>query len=32
MLKRPDAYDASLEAFSKPLLQLIDYSLDIMPK
>lgn len=28
MLKRPDAYDASLEAFSKPLLQLIDYSLD----
>ncbi len=28
MLKNPADYDASLEAFSRPLLQLIDYSLD----
>lgn len=28
MLKNPDAYDASLEAFSRPLLKLIDYQLD----
>lgn len=28
MLKNPLSYDASLEAFSKPLLQLIDYRLD----
>lgn len=28
MLKNPADYDASLEAFSKPLLQLIDYRLD----
>jgi hypothetical protein len=28
MLKQPQAYDASLEAFSKPLMQLIDYRLD----
>ena len=28
MLKNPAAYDASLEAFSRPLLQLIDYRLD----
>lgn len=30
MLKNPAAYDASLEAFSRPLLQLIDYQLDQM--
>ena len=30
MLKNPADYDASLEAFSKPLLQLIDYRLDEM--
>ncbi len=28
MLKRMDMYDASLEAFSKPLMPLIEYSLD----
>lgn len=28
MLKNPADYDASLEAFSRPLLQLIDYRLD----
>jgi len=28
MLKNPIDYDASLEAFSRPLLQLIDYQLD----
>lgn len=28
MLKNPADYDASLEAFSRPLLQLIDYQLD----
>jgi len=28
MLKRMDAYNASLEAFSRPLLSLIDYALD----
>ncbi len=28
MLKRPADYDASLEAFSRPLLTLVDYSLD----
>ena len=28
MLKNPADYDASLEAFSRPLLQLIDYKLD----
>jgi hypothetical protein len=28
MLKRMDAYDASLEAFSKPLLPLVDFALD----
>jgi Fic family protein len=28
MLKNPADYDASLEAFSKPLLELIDYRLD----
>ena len=28
MLKNPAAYDASLEAFSRPLLGLIDYQLD----
>jgi hypothetical protein len=28
MLKNPEDYDASLEAFSRPLLQLIDYQLD----
>jgi hypothetical protein len=28
MLKRPSEYDASLEAFSKPILQLADYELD----
>ena len=28
MLKRMDAYDESLEAFSKPLMPLVDYSLD----
>lgn len=32
MLKNPKDYDASLEAFSRPLLQLIDYSLDDMGK
>lgn len=30
MLKNPVNYDASLEAFSRPLLQLIDYRLDEM--
>ena len=30
MLKNPADYDASLEAFSKPLLSLIDYQLDEM--
>ena len=30
MLKNPIDYDASLEAFSRPLLQLIDYQLDEM--
>ena len=30
MLKNPDAYDRSLEAFSRPLLQVIDYSMDAM--
>ncbi|MDA3812226.1 MAG: Fic family protein [Spirochaetaceae bacterium] len=30
MLKNPIDYDASLEAFSRPLLQLIDYRLDEM--
>lgn len=30
MLKNPMDYDASLEAFSRPLLQLIDYRLDEM--
>lgn len=30
MLKNPEDYDASLEAFSRPLLQLIDYRLDEM--
>ncbi len=30
MLKNPLDYDASLEAFSRPLLQLIDYQLDTM--
>lgn len=30
MLKNPADYDASLEAFSRPLLQLIDYHLDEM--
>jgi len=28
MLKKPAAYDASLEAFSRPLMPLIEYSLD----
>jgi hypothetical protein len=28
MLKRPTEYDASLEAFSKPIIQLADYELD----
>lgn len=28
MLKRPAEYDASLEAFSKPITQLADYELD----
>jgi hypothetical protein len=28
MLKRPAEYDASLEAFSKPIMQLADYELD----
>jgi hypothetical protein len=28
MLKRPAEYDASLEAFSKPIVQLADYELD----
>ena len=28
MLKRPSEYDASLEAFSKPILRLADYELD----
>ena len=32
LLKNPKAYDASLEAFSKPLLQLIDYRLDDIGK
>lgn len=30
MLKNPIDYDASLEAFSRPLLQLVDYRLDEM--
>ncbi len=30
MLKNPGAYGASLETFSRPLLQLIDYRLDEM--
>jgi len=30
MLKHPEDYDRSLEAFSKPLLQVIDYQLDEM--
>ena len=30
MLKNPADYDASLEAFSRPLLQLVDYRLDEM--
>lgn len=30
MLKAPEEYDRSLEAFSKPLLQVIDYQLDEM--
>jgi hypothetical protein len=30
MLKNPEAYDRSLEAFSRPLLQVIDYRLDEM--
>ena len=30
MLKNSADYDASLEAFSRPLLQLIDYQLDEM--
>lgn len=30
MLKNPGAYDASLESFSRPLLQLIDYKMDAM--
>ena len=30
MLKNPADYDASLEAFSKPLLRLIDYNMDEM--
>ena len=30
MLKNPADYDASLEAFSRPLLQLIDYQIDDM--
>jgi Fic family protein len=32
MLKNPAAYDDSLEAFSRPLLKLIDYRLDEMGK
>ena len=28
MLNNLEAYDAALESFSKPLLQLIDYTLD----
>ena len=32
MLKNPADYDASLEAFSRPLLQLIEYRLDEMGK
>ena len=28
MLRDPQAYDASLEAFSRPLLEIVDYSLD----
>ena len=28
MLKQPAAYDASLEAFSKPILGLVDYTID----
>ena len=28
MLKRPSEYDASLEAFSRPLMSLVDYELD----
>jgi hypothetical protein len=30
MLKNPASYDQSLEAFSRPLLRLIDYKLDHM--
>ena len=30
MLKSPEEYDRSLEAFSKPLLQVVDYQLDEM--
>jgi hypothetical protein len=32
MLKHPEDYDRSLEAFSRPLLQVIDYHLDEMGK
>jgi Fic family protein len=32
MLKNPEDYDRSLEAFSRPLLQVIDYRLDEMGK
>jgi Fic family protein len=32
MLKHPEDYDRSLEAFSRPLLQVIDYQLDEMGK
>jgi hypothetical protein len=32
MLKNPEDYDRSLEAFSRPLLQIIDYRLDEMGK
>jgi len=32
MLKNPASYDTSLEAYSQPLIQLIDYSLDEMGK
>lgn len=28
MLRNRDEYDASLEAFSKPLMQLVEYELD----
>jgi hypothetical protein len=30
MLKHPEDYDRSLEAFSRPLLQVVDYQLDEM--